>query len=116
MQFIYGIVLALALLGILSTCILGCCVVVRIRLIMYFTCTFLIVVGIVTFIMLILMAGLLPTIAQSCKYIDTKLSTSDGMMELLQKLQFNTSASLYANCSKKTGNGDMVYPINPQFT
>jgi len=89
LQFIYGMIMALSLLGLISTVVLCCCTVVRVRLAMYFTCTFLILFAFITFAMLIIVGALVPLTSQSCKYIDDKLTTPEGRVELFNKLQFN---------------------------
>lgn len=74
-KLIYGIILGLSLVGMISAIILTCCTVVRIRFIIYMTCSGLIFMGIITFAMLIFVGGLLPNVGQSCAYIDGKLSS-----------------------------------------
>lgn len=105
----------MALLGLISAIVITCCTVVRIRMIIYFTCSFLIFMGVITFCMLIVFAIFLPNVSQACAYIDKKMETSAGIVSLLTNLQFNSSASLYSNCLKLTGNGDMVGSVNNQF-
>jgi hypothetical protein len=75
-------ILAISLLGILATIILCCCIVVRVRLVMYFTCTMLYIFVFVTFAMLVIVAALLPIISQSCSYVDNQLTTNLGIFLL----------------------------------
>lgn len=112
----YGLVLGLALLGLISAIVITCCTVVRIRMIIYFTCSFLIFMAIITFSMLIAFGIFLPNISQACAYVDDKLSTEAGTVELFNSLLFNSSASLFTKCSYSTGTGDIIDQINPQFS
>lgn len=75
MKLIYGLVLALGLLGTFSAIILTCFTVVRIRLVIYFACSFLIAMAVVTFCLLVLMGILMPNVGQLCTYVDNKLKT-----------------------------------------
>ena len=70
--------LALAILGGIGAIIITCCSVVRARHLIYCTCTFLFLLGVISFALLIATAILLPNIAQVCKYVDNKLSTGAG--------------------------------------
>ena len=68
-------ILALALLGAIGAFIIACCTVVKARHIIYCTCTFLLILGIISFVLLIFMSILLPNVAQICRYVDDKFST-----------------------------------------
>lgn len=68
--------------------------------------------AVITFSMLIVFGAFLPNISQSCAYIDRKLTTQEGLVYLMNNLQFNSSASLYLKCSSAFGTGDMVQQIN----
>ena len=77
-QAFYGTILALSLLGIIGAIILTCCTVVKARHIIYCTCTFLLMLGLVSFILLIAFGILYPNVAQICSYVDRKLATGAG--------------------------------------
>lgn len=85
-------------------------------MVLYFTCSFLVFMAMITFSMLIVFGIFLPNVGQACAYIDRQLTTEAGMVYLLENLQFNTSASLYTKCSYPNGTGDMIDKINTQFT
>lgn len=95
---LYGVIIGLSALGLLATIVLACCTVVRARMIIYFTCSFLIFMGVITFAITIGLAYIMPNLAQICAYADRKLATSEGTEYLLKNLQFNTTATLYKNC------------------
>lgn len=116
MKIVYGLILSLALLGLVCSIVLTCCTVVRIRMVLYFTCSFLIFMAVITFSMLIVFGIFLPNVSQACAYIDRKLSTEDGIVELFTNLQFNSSAVLFTKCSYTNGTGDMIDKLNTQFT
>ena len=77
-QAFYGTILALGLLGIIGAIVLACCTVVKARHIIYCTCTFLLLLGLVSFILLIAFGIVYPNVAQICSYVDRKLATGSG--------------------------------------
>ena len=83
---IYGFILALALLGLLSAIIITCCSVVRLRLIIYCTCSSLLLFAFATFGLTIALGVMVPNYAQFCAYADEKLSTASGRTYLFNKL------------------------------
>jgi hypothetical protein len=105
----------MGLLGLISAVVLTCFTVVRVRMVIYFTCSFLIFMAIITFCMLIVFAIFLPNVSQACAYIDRKMETPAGIVSLMNNLQFNSSSILYTNCLKSTGTGDMVGSVNSLF-
>ena len=78
-KFLYGLVTALAALGFIATVILTCCTVVRVRMLIYFTCSALMFLGVITFGLTIFFSYALPNVAQICAYADRKLATSEGV-------------------------------------
>ena len=81
-KILYGFILALSLLGLLASIILTCCTVVRVRLVIYCTCSFLLFFGIITFVLLIVLGIMIPDVAQFCAYADDKLTTEAGISYL----------------------------------
>ena len=111
----YGVVLAFAVLGLISAVVLTCFTVVRVRLVLYFTCGILMFMAVITFAMLIVFGVFLPNISQACAYIDKKISTEAGLVDVFDKLLFNSSGNLFAKCSPTTGSGDIIYNLNAEF-
>lgn len=72
--------------------------------------------GVITFCMLIVFAIFLPNVAQACKYVDTKLESEAGTVDLFTKLQFNYSAPLFTKCSVTAGTGDVIDKVNSGFS
>lgn len=72
-KILYGAFFGLALLGFLAAIILACCSVVKVRLIMYFTCSFLFFLAFFSFAFMVLLAALAPNVSQICGYLDAKL-------------------------------------------
>lgn len=85
----YGAFFGIALLGLLAAIIMACCSVVKVRLIMYFACTFMLVLALFSFFFLITLAALNPNISQICGYLDTKLATGTGTQDLFNKLGYS---------------------------
>jgi hypothetical protein len=110
----YGLFFGLALFGALGSTILACASVVKVRLIMYFACVFLFIVGFFSFALLIIMSAIAPNLSQICLYMDTKLSTGSGTNILFNKLGFSQIADFMANCMAD-GNGWVMDKINPTF-
>lgn len=77
-KLFYGFVLAIAILGGIGAVIIAFCTVVKARLLIYCACTFLLLLGVVSFILLMAFGILLPNVAQICSYVDSKLSTGQG--------------------------------------
>lgn len=111
---LYGVIITLAALGLLAAIIMAFCTVVRARMVIYFTCSFLIFIGVITFAITIALAYIMPNLAQICAYVDTKLSTSQGTEYLLKNLHFNETASLYKNCLS-ISNGNILQDISPDY-
>ena len=82
----FGCFVGLAFLGTLASVLLACFSVVRIRLVMYFTCGLMYFLAIFTFVFLILLGILVPTISQICAYTDGKLATGAGTYDFFNRL------------------------------
>lgn len=113
-KIIYGAFFGLALLGLLAAIILACCSVVKVRLIMYFACSFMFFLALFSFIFMILMAALAPNVSQICVYLDAKLKTGAGTQDLFTKLGYPTLGDLYVNCMSD-GTGWAMDKISPTF-
>ena len=71
--------------------------------------------GFVSFILLMAMAVLMPNLAQICGYMDKKLSTGSSTVSLLKSFNFGDAADLYSDCMSD-GNGDIITQLNDNFT
>ena len=114
-KILYGMILALALLGLISAIILTCFTVVRVRLVIYCSCAMLYFIGVITFALIISLGFLIPNVSQLCSYADEKLTTSAGINSLFTSLEFNSSAVLYKDCYGDGTTGDMLININSAF-
>lgn len=85
LQALYGTFLALALLGSLAAIILACYSVVKVRLIMYLTCGFMLFLSFISFALLIIIAALAPNLSQICSYADRQFVSG------------NTTATFFSN-------------------
>jgi hypothetical protein len=110
----YGIFFGLAILGFLGSIILACFSVVKVRLIMYFACSFLFFFGFISFALLVILAAIAPNLSQTCSYMDTKLSTGAGTADLFTRLGFSSMGSFFSNCMSD-GTGWMMNDLNPTF-
>jgi hypothetical protein len=81
----YGAIFALALIGALSALLLACFSVVKIRLVLYFACSFLLFLAFISTTLLIIVGALVPNLSQICGYIDGKIATGAGAADLLDK-------------------------------
>jgi hypothetical protein len=110
----YGLFFGLALVGALGATILACFSVVKVRMIMYFACVFLFIIGFVSFALLIALAAIAPNLSQICSYMDSKLTTGAGTNALFTKLGFSQLGDFMSNCMAD-GNGWVMDKINPTF-
>ena len=110
----YGLFFALSILGLLGSIILACFSVVKVRLIMYFACSFLFFFGFISFVLLIILAALAPTLSHTCAYLDSKISTGAGTADLFTRLGFSTMGNFFSNCMSD-GTGWMMNDLNPTF-
>lgn len=67
--------LAFAVLGLIAVIVLTCCTVVRVRMVLYFTCAILMFMAVITFCMLIVFGAFLPNVSQACALIDRRMTT-----------------------------------------
>ena len=72
-KILYGLILALALLGLISAIVITCCSVVRLRLVIYCTCSLLLLLGAITLVLTIVLGVMVPNYSQFCAYADKKL-------------------------------------------
>lgn len=114
LQAFYGCFFALALLGGLSAILLGCFSVVRIRLIMYFTCGFMYFLSIISFGILIFLSILGPNLSQVCSYMGNKFSTGAGTADFFSKMGWSKIGALTTHCMND-GTGWMMNDISPTF-
>lgn len=84
--------------------LIACFSVVRVRLIMYFTCSFMYFLSFISFAMLIILSFVNPYISQVCTYMDTKLSSGAGTVYLFNKLGYSQMGAILKNCMAD-GNG-----------
>lgn len=110
----YGAFFGLALLGLLAAIILACCSVVKVRLIMYFACSFLFFLTFISLILTIIMAAAAPNLGQVCSYVDAQLSTGAGTKNMFTKLGFSSLGDLYSNCMSD-GTGWAMDQVGPTF-
>ena len=104
----------LALVGAIGAIILACFSVVKVRLIMYFACVFLFIIGLFSFSLMIILSALAPTLSQTCRYMDTKFSTGTGTSTFFSKLGFNKIGDFLSNCMAD-GTGWAMDKIEPAF-
>ena len=114
LKLFYGLFFGLSILGFLGAIILACFSVVKVRLIMYFACAFLFFFGIISFVLMILLAAIAPNLAQVCSYMDTKLATGAGTSDLFNRLGFSTMGSFFQNCMSD-GTGWVINDLSPAF-
>lgn len=110
----YGLFFGLALVGALGSTILACFSVVKVRMLMYFACVFLFIVGFISFALLIILSAIAPNLSQICGYMDTKLSTGAGTKTLFTRLGFSQIGDFMSNCMSD-GNGWVMDKISPTF-
>jgi hypothetical protein len=94
----YGAFFGLAFFGAVAAVLLACFSVVRIRLIIYFTCGIMYFLSVIAFILLIVLSILGPTLSQVCAYMDTKLATGAGTNDFFSKMGWSQMGSLTKNC------------------
>lgn len=114
MKAFYGTCFALALLGTLSAIILACCSVVKIRFILYFTCSFLFFLTLIALAILTILGLAETTLAQTCGYIDTQLSTGAATKQMLSRLGVSSVGDLMSNCMSD-GTGWVMNDLSPTF-
>jgi hypothetical protein len=103
----YGCFFGLAFLGAVAAVLLACFSVVRIRLIIYFTCGIMYFLSVISFILLIALSILGPTLSQVCAYMDTKLATGAGTYDFFSKMGWSKMGNLTLNCMSD-GSGWMM--------
>lgn len=84
----YGCFFGLALLGAISAILLGCFSVVRIRLIIYFSCGIMYFLSIISFVLLIILSIVEPNLSQICVYMQNKFTTGAGTSDFFSKLGY----------------------------
>ncbi len=94
----------------IAAIILTCCTVVKIRLMIYFTCGFLVFFGMICFALMIFFSMAQPVVTQVCSYSDRSLSTGAGAKTLLVNLGFPEVGNNIEQCMSD-GNGRVVGKI-----
>ena len=89
LQAYYGTYFALSLLGTIAAVVLACCTVVRVRLVIYFTCSFMYFLGPVSFVLLIFMSAAGPNVSQMCGYIDRQLLTGADTVTFFKNMKWD---------------------------
>jgi hypothetical protein len=110
----YGMFFGLAFVGAVGAIILACFSVVKVRLIMYFACVFLFILGLISFTLMIVLSALAPNVSQICGYMDTKLSTGAGTTTFFSRLGFANLGDFLSNCMSD-GTGWVMDKIDPSF-
>lgn len=103
-QTFYGMFLALTLLGLLASIILACYSVVKVRLIMYLTCGFMLFLSFISFALLIIVAAMAPNLSQICSYVDTKLASGNTTTTFFSDIGAGQLGNFLSNCMSD-GNG-----------
>ena len=85
-KMFYGVITAFAALGALAALLMAGCAVVRARMLVYCTCAFLMLMGVVSFVLAIAATYALPIMSQICAYGDRQLATPEGTYYLLSNL------------------------------
>lgn len=94
----YGMIFGFAILGLVGSILITFCTVIRTRLIMYFTCGFLTVFGLVGFIFLIFLGFVHPQASQVCAYADKRLTSGTQTKLLLQNMGYPDFADKIVAC------------------
>jgi hypothetical protein len=110
----YGCFFGLALLGTLAAILLAFFSVVRIRLIMYFTCGIMYFLSLLSFVLLIFLALLGPNLSQVCSYMETKFATGAGTQDFFAKMGWSQFGQLTSQCMGD-GSGWMMNDIESTF-
>ena len=113
-QAFYGTYFALSFLGTIAAVILACCAVVRVRLVIYFTCGFMYFLGFISFVALIAVSIAGPTTSQTCKYIDRQLTNGSTTVDFLKNMGWDEFGEFFTNCMND-GDGWVMYEIEPTF-
>lgn len=110
----YALILTLSIIGAIGALVLTCCSIVKARHIIYCTCASLLLLGIVSFVLLLVMAVMLPSIAQMCAYADTQLADSNKTVNLFGSANIGSDATLFSECMSD-GNGDIISSVSSNF-
>ena len=96
--------IGLALLGCLASIILACYSVVKVRLIMYLTCGFMLFLSFISFALLILIAAIAPNLSQICSYADHQFASGSTTATFFANLGVGQLGNFLSNCMSD-GNG-----------
>lgn len=91
-------VFAFAILGLIGSILIVFCTVIRARLIMYFTCGFLVALGLAGFCFLVYLAFVHPQMNQVCAYVDKRLVSGNSTKILLEKMGYPDYANKITEC------------------
>jgi hypothetical protein len=114
-QFIYGVIFALSLLGLIGAVLIACFTVVRSRLIIYFTCGGLTIFNLITFSMLITFSYIHPNLSQTCAYMDVQLTSGTNTKNMFTSMGYGTFGNLLDQCMSD-GNGNLINKIDSSFS
>ena len=94
----YGMVFGFAILGFVGSILIAFCTVIRARLIMYFTCGFLVLLGLAGFVFLVYLAFVHPQMNQICSYADKRLVSGNATKIMIQNMGYTDYADKIAAC------------------
>jgi hypothetical protein len=111
---LYGLILSLSILMLLCAVMLACCSVVRLRLIIYPVCALLVILGVISFIILIAISIILPINYLTCSYLDLQISSPTNAQNFFSNLGFPDIGSQLSPCFN--GDYNLITKINTDLS
>ncbi len=103
------------MLGFVGSILITFCTVIRARLILYFTCGFLVFLGIAGFCFLTYLIFIYPQMNQLCSYVDKRLPSGIQTRIMLQKMGYQYFSEKVYTCMED-GDGKIIKTLNESFS
>lgn len=114
MNLIYGLILGLAIICLLGAILLTFCTVVRVRLLIYGTCSGLVFLGILCFAIFICIAYMMPNLGNICNYVNNRIQNGVTTQIMFNKAGFSTFGNTLTNCMSD-GDGTIIGKLDTNF-
>jgi len=84
MQIFYGIMIAFSFFALIGALLTACCNKYGCRHLMYFSCIFLFLIGLIGFLVSVLFSILVPILTWTCSYMDIAMADQTGFQGIFK--------------------------------
>ena len=87
LQAFYGVLIGFSFFALLGALLTACCDKYKCRYLMYFSCIFLFLAGLIGFLLSTIFSAILPPMTWGCSFIETTVGSSSGFTSTLSLIQ-----------------------------